>query len=138
MRRPPASTVVTGIVVVIDSSNSANTWKGSAAEPSELGAPAAFDVAVGSVPRPVIADNARATPPASSRYFVTNRPQSSVSGSTLRGLPKSTGTVHGPISNSAWPAKSGPQTLIFAPIEIEILIVPNQPRSISMPAEMRA
>ena len=135
----PRSTWDAGIVVVKVSSNSAKTWNGRANVPSELGAPLALVVAVGRVPRPVIAERALAELPASSRYFVTNFGHSRVSGSTRRFSPNSTGTEHGPISKSARPAKSGPQTLILAPMEIEKESDPKgHGRSMSMPAEMRA
>src|SRR5450631_1967594 len=134
---PPRSNVEVGIVVVKVISNSANTWNGNASLPSLDGAPVCPPVEVGNDPRPVIEDRARAAFPASSRYLAVNSFHSNRFGSTLWGLPKSTGTVAGPISNSACPAKSGPQTLIVAP-RVMLKLIVNRPRSRWMPAEIRA
>src|SRR5262245_8670525 len=130
--------LVVGMVVVNEISNSANTWNGNASEPSALGAPCAPPVAVGNVPRPVIPDSARAEPPpASSRYLATKAGQSIVAPGCLPCGPKLIGTSHGPISNTTSPANSGPQTWIDAP-SVKLMLIENRPRSMSIPALIRA
>src|SRR5829696_10470919 len=128
----PKVKAVAGALVVIVSSNSAKTRNGRAGVPSEDGAPGWLPAAVGRVPLPVIADSVRAALPDASRYFVTKLVHGMGGGSALA-PPNSTGTVHGPISNSARPANSGPHTLMLAPRVMLKLIVPNQPRSMWMP-----
>ncbi len=103
-----------------------------------MGAERSPPVAAGRVPRPVIAESARAVPPpASSRYLATNSGQVSRTGCTSRSLPKPTVTEAGPTSSVADPEKSGPQTRMVAPSEMLKLIVPRNV-SILMPAEIRA
>ena len=119
------------------SSNSANTSKGRSTEPSEEGAATSPSVAAGSVPLPVMEDSARARPPASSRYFVTNSSQSSVRSGMARSLPNETVNEAGPTSRRASPENSGPQTRTCAPMEMPKRMVPSHVLILT-PAEMRA
>ena len=70
-------------------------------------------------------------------FSLSNRRTIDEAGAHFRSLPKLTGMVHGPISNSTRPAKSGPQTLMVAP-RLMLMLMLNRPRSSSMPAEIRA